>query len=83
MRGVQFARAFSGIRRVVVLHSRRPTMRSVKMTSWQDGDFFVGFLNQYPDYQTQGQTIDELKLQLKELLIDLESGQVPYIHRPN
>ena len=57
-------------------------MRSVKMTSWQDGDFFVGFLNQYPDYQTQGQTIDELKLQLKELLIDLESGQVPDIHRP-
>ena len=56
-------------------------MRSVKMTSWQDGDFFVGFLNQYPDYQTQGQTIDELKLQLKELLIDLESGQVPYIHK--
>ncbi|PJA40144.1 MAG: hypothetical protein CO182_08275 [Lysobacterales bacterium CG_4_9_14_3_um_filter_62_6] len=57
-------------------------MRSVKMTSWQDGDFFVGFLNQYPDYQTQGQTINELKLQLKELLIDLESGQVPDIHRP-
>ena len=56
-------------------------MRSVKMTSWQDGDFFVGFLNQYPDYQTQGQTINELKLQLKELLIDLESGQVPYIHK--
>jgi len=52
------------------------------MTSWQDGDFFVGFLNQYPDYQTQGQTINELKLQLKELLIDLESGQVPDIHRP-
>jgi len=57
-------------------------MRSVKMTSWQDGDFFVGFLNQYPDYQTQGQTINELKLQLKELLIDLESGQAPDIHRP-
>ena len=29
-------------------------MKTVKFTSWQDGDFFIGFLNEYPDYQTQG-----------------------------
>lgn len=56
-------------------------MRKVKFTSWQDGTFFIGFLNEYPDYQTQGMTKDELIGNLKDLLIDLESGQVPYIRK--
>lgn len=52
-------------------------MRTVKFTSWQDGTFFIGFLNEYPKYQTQGMTKDELIQCLKDLLIDVESGQVP------
>ena len=56
-------------------------MRVFKFTSWQDDDFFIGFLNEYPDYQTQGVTREELLENLKELLIDLESGQVPYVHK--
>ncbi len=56
-------------------------MRSIKFTSWQDGDFFIGYLNDYPDYQTQGMTKEELLDNLKDLLIDMESGQVPYIHK--
>ncbi len=56
-------------------------MRSIKYTSWQDGDFYLGFLNDYPDYLTQGGSRDELIAQLKDLLVDLESGQVPYVHK--
>lgn len=56
-------------------------MRSIKFTSWQDGDFYIGFLNEYPDYLTQGATKEELADNLKDLLIDLESGQVPYVHK--
>lgn len=56
-------------------------MRRVKYTSWQDGEFHIGFLNDYPDYQTQGLTREELAENLKDLLLDLESGQVPYIRR--
>ncbi len=56
-------------------------MRTVKFTSWQDGTFFIGFLNEYPEYQTQGMTKDELIENLKDLLIDVESGQVPYIRK--
>lgn len=56
-------------------------MRTIKFTSWQDGDFFIGFLNEYPDYQTQGTSKKDLTDNLKDLLIDLESGQVPYIHK--
>jgi len=56
-------------------------MRTVKFTSWQDGDFYIGFLNEYPDYQTQGVTKEELADNLKDLLVDLESGQVPYVRK--
>jgi len=56
-------------------------MRTVKFTSWQDGDFFIGFLNEYPDYQTQGMHKEELAENLKDLLNDLESGRVPYIRK--
>ena len=56
-------------------------MRSIKFTSWQDGDFYIGFLNEYPDYLTQGSSKEELAENLKDLLTDMESGQVPYIHK--
>ena len=56
-------------------------MRTVKFTSWQDGEFFIGFLNEYPDYQTQGKHKEELAENLKDLLSDLESGHVPYVRK--
>jgi hypothetical protein len=58
-----------------------PTMRTLKFTYWQDGDFFIGYLNEYPDYQTQGSSKAELIENLKDLLVDLESGQVPFVHK--
>jgi predicted RNase H-like HicB family nuclease len=56
-------------------------MRTIKFTSWEDDPFFIGFLNEYPEYQTQGMTKEELIENLKDLLIDVESGQVPYIRK--
>lgn len=56
-------------------------MKSLRFTYWQDGEFFVGFLNDYPDYQTQGYSKEELVENLKDLLRDLESGEVPYIRK--
>ena len=56
-------------------------MKSVKFTSWQDGEFFIGFLNEYPDYQTQAVSKAELIENLKDLLVDLESDQVPHIRK--
>ena len=60
---------------------RRLIMRTVKFTSWQDGKFFIGFLNEYPDYQTQGMHKEELAENLKDLLVYLESGHVPYVRK--
>lgn len=56
-------------------------MRSVKYTFWQDGEFFIGYLNEYPDYQTQAYSKDELLENLKDMLTDIESGEVPYIRK--
>ena len=43
--------------------------------------FLSDFSTNIRDYQTQGATREELLENLKELLTDLESGQVPYIHK--
>lgn len=54
-------------------------MRTLEYTYWQDGEFFLGHLNEYPDYETQAYSKDELVENLKDLLADLESGAVPYV----
>ena len=54
-------------------------MRTIKITSWKDNDFYVGYLNDYPDYRSQGYSKEELVENLKELLQDIESDEVPYI----
>lgn len=56
-------------------------MRSLEFTFWRDGDFFIGHLNDYPDYETQGFSKNELLENLKDLLVDLESEEVPFIRR--
>ena len=56
-------------------------MKSAGFTYWQDSDYFLGFLNEYPEYQTQGMSKEELMSNLKDLLRDLQSGEIPYIRR--
>ncbi len=56
-------------------------MKKARFTYWQDDDYYLGFLNDYPDYQTQAFSKEELVKNLKDLLIDLESGEVPYVRK--
>ena len=56
-------------------------MQTAKFTYWQDGVYYLGFLNDYPEYQTQGLSKEELIANLKDLLRDLESGEVPYVRK--
>jgi predicted RNase H-like HicB family nuclease len=56
-------------------------MRTIKFMYWQDGNYYLGFLNDYPDYQTQGMSKEELVSNLKSLLADLASGEVPYVRK--
>jgi len=54
-------------------------MKTMKFTYWKDGEYFLGFWSDYPNYQTQGMSKEELVSNLKDLLTDLESGEVPCI----
>lgn len=56
-------------------------MRNIKYTFWQDEDFLIGFLNDYPDYHTQAHDKTELLENLKSLLADIESEQIPFIRK--
>jgi hypothetical protein len=56
-------------------------MRTLKYTYWQDSEFVLGYLNDYPDYETQGLTKEELERNLRSLLDDIESGEIPYVRR--
>ena len=42
---------------------------------------WLGYLEDYPDDWTQGETIDDLKDHLKDLYLDLTGGQIPGIRR--
>jgi predicted RNase H-like HicB family nuclease len=54
-------------------------MRRLEFTYWQDGDFYLGYLNEYPDYHTQAFSKEELIENLKDLLKDFESNEVPFV----
>jgi hypothetical protein len=43
----------------------------------KENDWFVGHIQEYPDYETQGKTMDELKVNLLDIYNDIESGLVP------
>ena len=55
-------------------------MKTVKIVYWQETDgMWVGHMEAYPDYMTQGETLDELKENLKDILGDLESKEIPLV----
>ena len=56
-------------------------MNTKEFVYWQDDDMWLGYLKEYPDYWTQGQSLEELKENLKDVFIDLVSGTIPNIRR--
>jgi predicted RNase H-like HicB family nuclease len=42
-------------------------MEKVKFVYYQEKDLWVGWLEEYPDYRTQGSTLEELKENLKDI----------------
>ena len=57
------------------------TMETTKFLHWQDGNMWLGYLEEYPDYMTQGETLDELKENLKDLYKDLTSAAIPCVRK--
>jgi len=56
-------------------------MNTIKYIHWQDGDMWLGYLEAYPDYMTQGETLEDLQENLKDMYRDLSSGQIPAVRK--
>jgi predicted RNase H-like HicB family nuclease len=40
-------------------------------------DWFIGHIQEYPDYESQGRSLDELRDNLVEIHNDIDQGLVP------
>jgi predicted RNase H-like HicB family nuclease len=56
-------------------------MRTVEIVRWQEDEAWIGYLQDYPDYWTQGVSLDDLREHLRDLYQDLTSGELPGIRK--
>ena len=42
---------------------------------------WLGYLEEFPDYMTQGETLEELQENLKDIYQEVTSGSIPCVHR--
>ena len=54
-------------------------MHVVKVVIWEEEGTWIGYLQDFPDYWTQGETIEDLREHLKDLHAELTSGNIPGI----
>jgi len=54
-------------------------METKKFIYYQEDKMFIGWLEEYPDYKTQGKTLDELQENLKDIYQDLSGGLIPNV----
>jgi predicted RNase H-like HicB family nuclease len=52
-------------------------MPAVKFVYWEEEGAWIGYLQEYPDYWTQGETLDDLKEHLRDLYHDMTNGSIP------
>jgi predicted RNase H-like HicB family nuclease len=56
-------------------------MKSIGYVHWQDGDMWLGYLEEFPDYMTQGQAVAELEENLRDIYEDLAGGKISCVRR--
>ncbi|MCY4536156.1 MAG: type II toxin-antitoxin system HicB family antitoxin [Bryobacterales bacterium] len=56
-------------------------MRTTKIVYWEEDGSWIGCLQEFPDYWTQGDTWEDLESHLRDLYADLTSGDLLGIRR--
>ncbi|MDB9307318.1 hypothetical protein PN471_01320 [Aphanizomenon sp. CS-733/32] len=52
-----------------------------KYIYWQEEDMFIGYLEEYPDYWTQGNSLEELQENLLDLYQEFSSNNITAIRK--
>ncbi|MGD0089331.1 MAG: type II toxin-antitoxin system HicB family antitoxin [Planctomycetota bacterium] len=56
-------------------------MKRARYVYWRDEDMWLGYLEEFPDYMTQGTTRKELQENLRDIYEELTSGRIPGVRR--
>ncbi len=56
-------------------------METKKYIYYHEEDMFIGWFDEYPDYRTQGVTLEELKENLLDIYKELNSGNIPFVYK--
>ena len=56
-------------------------MNSVKFVYWKTETAWLGYIQDYPDYWTQGESLEDLKEHLRDLYLDVTSGEISGIRK--
>jgi len=52
-------------------------VKEEKFVYWEEKDMWLGYLERFPEYWTQGKSLDELMENLKDLFVDLTGKNLP------
>ena len=56
-------------------------MKGLRYIYWQDGQFWIGYLQEYQDYLTQGESLEDLREHLRDVYKDLSGGHIPAVRK--
>ena len=60
---------------------RRHIVETRKYVYWQEDNMWIGYFEEYPDYMSQGESLEELKEHLRDIYKELTSGAIPHVRR--
>ena len=56
-------------------------LRTIKVVYWEEEGAWLGYVQDYPDYWTQGDTLNDLCHRLRDLYSDITSGALPSLRK--
>lgn len=56
-------------------------MKQTGYVYWRDGEMWLGYLEEFPDYLTQGESLADLEAHLRDIYADVTAGHIPQARR--
>ena len=56
-------------------------MKNIAYVYWQDDGMWLGHLEEFPDYLTQGESLADLEAHLRDIYEDVTGGKIPNVRR--